>query len=109
MLVDIGDQKVSFSAGKAGVLWKLDRRTGQFLGHKEMVYQNVCDRIDPKTGVPSYRPDILEMQIDKPIFICPSTDGGKNWQAMSYHQPGGIAHRAAQPVVHGFHRARSRR
>ena len=28
VLVDIGDQKVSFSAGKAGVLWKLDRRNG---------------------------------------------------------------------------------
>ena len=28
VLVDIGDQKVSFSAGKAGVLWKIDRRTG---------------------------------------------------------------------------------
>ena len=90
VLVDIGDQKVSFSAGKAGVLWKLDRRNGQFLGHKEMVYQNVYDRIDAKTGVPSYRPDILEMQIGKPIFICPSTAGGKNWQAMSYYQPAGL-------------------
>jgi alcohol dehydrogenase (cytochrome c) len=90
VLVDIGEQKVSFSAGKAGVLWKIDRRTGQFLGYKEMVYQNVWDRIDPKTGVPSYRPDILEMQIGKPIFICPSTAGGKNWQAMTYYQPGGL-------------------
>ncbi len=90
VLVDIGDQKVSFSAGKTGVLWKIDRRTGQFLGHKEMVYQNVWDRIDPKTGVPSYRPDILEMSIGKPIFICPSTAGGKNWQAMTYYQPGGL-------------------
>ena len=44
VLVDIGDQKVSFSAGKAGVLWKLDRRTGQFLGHKEMV---VSERLGP--------------------------------------------------------------
>jgi alcohol dehydrogenase (cytochrome c) len=90
VLVDIGDQKVSFSAGKAGVLWKLDRRNGQFLGYKEMVYQNVYDRIDAKTGVPSYRPDILEMQIGKPIFICPSTAGGKNWQAMSYYPPAGL-------------------
>jgi alcohol dehydrogenase (cytochrome c) len=90
VLVDIGDQKVSFSAGKAGVLWKIDRRTGQFLGYKEMVHQNVWERIDPKTGVPSYRPDILEMQIGKPLFICPSTAGGKNWHAMSYNQPAGL-------------------
>ena len=90
VLVDIGDQKVSFNAGKAGVLWKLDRRTGRFLGFKEMVAQNIWDRIDPKTGVPSYRPDIYEMKIDKPIFICPSTEGGKNWQAMSYNAATGL-------------------
>ncbi len=85
VLVDIGDQKVSFNAGKAGVLWKLDRRTGRFLGFKEMVAQNVWSFIDPKTGAASYRPDIFEMKIDKPLFICPSTEGGKNWQAMSYN------------------------
>jgi alcohol dehydrogenase (cytochrome c) len=90
VLVDIGDQKVSFNAGKAGVLWKLDRRTGRFLAHKEMVAQNIWDRIDPKTGVPRYRADIYEMNIDKPIFICPSTEGGKNWQAMSYNAPAGL-------------------
>ena len=90
VLVDIGDQKVSFSAGKAGVLWKIDRRTGKFIAHKEMVAQTVWDRIDPKTGVPSYRADILEMQIGKPINVCPSTEGGKNWQAMSYNQPSGL-------------------
>ena len=30
------------------------------------------------------------MQIGKPIFICPSTAGGKNWQAMSYYPPAGL-------------------
>jgi alcohol dehydrogenase (cytochrome c) len=90
VLVDIGQQKVSFSAGKAGILWKLDRRTGQYLGHKEMVKQTVWERIDPKTGQPSYRPDILEMQFDQTLNVCPSTAGGKNWGAMSYHQPTGV-------------------
>jgi alcohol dehydrogenase (cytochrome c) len=87
VLVDIGQQKVSFSAGKAGVLWKLDRRSGQFLGYKEMVAQTVWERIDPKTGVPSYRPDLIEMKYDQTVNVCPSTAGGKNWGAMSYHQP----------------------
>jgi PQQ-dependent dehydrogenase (methanol/ethanol family) len=90
VLVDIGDQKVSFSAGKAGVLWKLDRRTGQYLGSKEMVKQTVWSSIDPQTGVPRYRADILEMQLNKPINVCPSTEGGKNWQGMSYNQPTGL-------------------
>jgi alcohol dehydrogenase (cytochrome c) len=90
VLIDIGDQKLSFSAGKAGVLWKLDRRTGKYLGSKEMVKQTVWDRIDPQTGTPRYRTDILEMQLNKPVVICPSTEGGKNWQAMSYYQPRGM-------------------
>ncbi|HWY47264.1 MAG TPA: PQQ-binding-like beta-propeller repeat protein [Bryobacteraceae bacterium] len=90
VLVDIGEQKVSFNAGKAGILWKLDRRTGQYLGSKEMVKQTVWDHIDPKTGTPRYRTDILEMQINKPINVCPSTEGGKNWQAMSYNPPTGL-------------------
>jgi alcohol dehydrogenase (cytochrome c) len=87
VLIDIGDQKLSLSAGKAGILWKLDRRTGQYLGHKEMVQQTVWQSIDPKTGTPRYRNDILEMELNKPINVCPSTEGGKNWQAMSYYQP----------------------
>jgi alcohol dehydrogenase (cytochrome c) len=87
VLIDLGNQKLSLSAGKAGVLWKLDRRDGKFLGSKEMVKQNVWESIDPKTGAPRYRTDILEMQLNKPVTVCPSTEGGKNWQAMSYHQP----------------------
>jgi alcohol dehydrogenase (cytochrome c) len=89
VLIDVGDQKWSLSAGKAGVLWKLDRRTGQYLGSKEMVKQTVWDRIDPKTGAPRYRTDLLEMQLNQPVEVCPSTEGGKNWQAMSYHEPTG--------------------
>ena len=90
VLVDIGDQKVSFNAGKTGVLWKLDRKTGKYLGSREMVMQNVWASIDPATGTPKYRTDLLEMQLEKPINVCPSTEGGHNWQAMSYHQPTGF-------------------
>ena len=90
VLVDIGDQKVSLSAGKAGILWKLDRVTGKYLGSKQMVYQSAWASIDPVTGAPKYRTDLLEMQIGKPINICPSTEGGHNWQAMSYNPPTGL-------------------
>jgi alcohol dehydrogenase (cytochrome c) len=87
VLVNNGDDKWSFSAGKAGVLWKLDRVTGKYLGHKEMVAQTVWPYINPETGEPKYREDLLEMQLNQPMNVCPSTEGGKNWQAMSYHQP----------------------
>ena len=48
VLVDAGPRKFVFSIGKAGILWKLDRQTGQFVGYKETVYQNIFDRIDPE-------------------------------------------------------------
>ena len=85
VLVDIGAEKALFTIGKAGVLWKLDRKNGEFLGHKETVFQNVFARINPKTGVPTYRADILEQKIGQWIQACPSTEGGHNWQSMSYH------------------------
>jgi PQQ-dependent dehydrogenase (methanol/ethanol family) len=85
VLVDIGDQKVVFTIGKAGILWKLDRRTGKFLDYKETVFQNVFESIDPKAGTPTYRADILEQQTGQWVQSCPSTEGGHNWQAMSYH------------------------
>jgi len=85
VLVDLGSDKLLFTIGKAGVLWKLDRRTGTFLGHKETIYQNVFTKIDPKTGLAIYRDDILKQQIDQWIQACPSTEGGHNWQSMSYH------------------------
>ncbi len=85
VLVDLGPDKVLFTIGKAGVLWKLDRRSGKFLGHKETIFQNVFTRIDPTTGLPTYRDDIVKQQIDQWIQACPSTEGGHNWQSMSYH------------------------
>ncbi len=85
VLLDIGKQKVLFTVGKAGILWKLDRTTGKFLGYKETVFQNIFSSIDPKTGEPTYRSDILEQKLGQWLQACPSTEGGHNWQAMSYH------------------------
>jgi alcohol dehydrogenase (cytochrome c) len=87
VLVDNGPDKFVFTIGKSGILWKLDRRNGKFLGAKETVFQNVYDRIDPQTGLVTYRSDIIEQKVQEWIQSCPSTEGGHNWQAMSYHQP----------------------
>ena len=51
-------QKTVMTIGKAGILWKLDRANGKFLGYKETVLQNVFTSIDPRTGVPTYREEI---------------------------------------------------
>ena len=88
VLVDDQGQRLVFSAGKTGILWKLDRQSGKYLGHHEMVYQNVYDSIDPQTGQPHYRNDIVEQRLGEWVTACPSTEGGKNWPAMSYYAPG---------------------
>ena len=90
VLVDVAAQKFVFTIGKAGILWKLDRTNGRFVGYKEAVFQNIFDRIDPTTGVPRYRADIVEQKVEQWISSCPSTEGGHNWHAMSYHQPTGV-------------------
>ena len=84
VLVDSGGQKLLFTVGKAGILWKLDRKTGKFLDYKETVFQNVFDNIDKKTGEVHYRSEILEQRPEEWVQACPSTEGGHNWQAMSY-------------------------
>ncbi len=88
VLVDDQGQSYVFSAGKTGILWKLDRKTGKYLGHKEMVFQNVYDSFNAATGEPHYRNDIVEQRIGEGVLGCPSTEGGKNWPAMSYYPPG---------------------
>jgi alcohol dehydrogenase (cytochrome c) len=85
VLVDNGNEKFVFSAGKAGVLWKLDRTNGKYLGHKETVFQNIYDSYDPVTGAPHYRNDIVEQQIGEWVQSCPTSEGGHNWHAMSYN------------------------
>lgn len=85
VVVDVGSRKLLFTIGKPGILWKLDRTSGRFLGDKQTVFQNLFTKIDPVTGQPTYRPDIIDQQIGQNIYICPSTEGGHNWQPMSYH------------------------
>jgi len=84
VLVDSGADRLVFTVGKDGVLWKLDRKTGKYLGHKETVFPNVWDSFNAKTGEPTYRLDILEHAIGTWVDGCPSTEGGHNWQAMSH-------------------------
>ncbi len=85
VLIDADGRKLVFTIGKHGILWKLDRETGEFIDYKETVFQNVFDSIDPETGRPEYRADIVEHQIGEWIQACPSTEGGHNWQAISHH------------------------
>jgi alcohol dehydrogenase (cytochrome c) len=84
VLVDVDGKKLSFNIGKPGILWKIDRQTGQFIDAKETVYQNVFVWKDKSKGQIAYRPDILEQKTGYWVPACPGTAGGKDWQAMSY-------------------------
>jgi alcohol dehydrogenase (cytochrome c) len=90
VLVDAGGQNLVFTIGKDGILWKLDRRTGKYLGHKETVFQNIWTKFDPVTGKPTYRSDILHESPGKAVDACPTSAGGHNWPATSYHAPSGL-------------------
>ena len=70
--------------GKHGILWKIDRSTGEFVGFKETVFQNVFESIDPATGAVRYRRDIREAKVGQTLEVCPSTAGGHNWQSTAY-------------------------
>ena len=85
VLVDAGNRKFVFTIGKPGILWRLDRTTGEFAGFKETVFQNIFDRIDLESGVPRYRADIMGAKVLDWVSSCPSTEGGHNWHATSYH------------------------
>jgi alcohol dehydrogenase (cytochrome c) len=87
VLINHGDQKTLMTIGKAGILWKLDRVSGKFIAAKETVFQNIWKSIDPKTGRPEYRKDIVDQKVDQWLSSCPGPEGGHDWQATSYHQP----------------------
>ena len=84
VLLESGGRKVLFTIGKHGILWKLDRESGAFLGHAETVFQNVFEAVDPDTGVVTYRQDIADAGIGDWVSVCPSTAGGHNWHATAY-------------------------
>ncbi len=84
ILVDEGPQKLVLSAGKKGILWKLDRTNGKFLDYVPMVFQNVFTSIDRKTGRGTYRDDILHPGPGGSRPSCPAQSGGHNWPAASY-------------------------
>lgn len=84
VLVDIGDRKVLLTIGKDGILWKLDRLSGEFIALRETLPQNVFESIDRDSGQVEYRQDILDAEVGDTIQACPGIYGGHNWQASAY-------------------------
>ncbi|EED34472.1 pyrrolo-quinoline quinone [Luminiphilus syltensis NOR5-1B] len=86
VLVDIDGQKMLLTVGKDGILWKLDRKTGEFRALLETAEQTIFESVNPETGALTYRADIANAKIDETFSACPGIYGGQNWQASAFDQ-----------------------
>ena len=72
--------------GKTGLVYTLDRQTGEFLWARPTVLQNVISKIDGATGEVTVNPESTFSKLGEEKMICPSAGtGGKNWPAGAYN------------------------
>jgi alcohol dehydrogenase (cytochrome c) len=71
--------------GKTGIVYTLDRQTGEFLWARPTVMQNVVSKIDGATGKVTVNPDAMFTAKGQTKMICPGSNGGKNWPAGAYN------------------------
>ncbi len=83
--------------GKTGIVYSLDRETGEFLWARPTVLQNVVTEI-LGDGTVIVNEDVIPTSIDEPYgMVCPTALGGRDWMAGAYN-PGTNA------IYQGLHR-----
>ena len=70
--------------GKTGVVYTLDRETGEFLWAKPTITQNVISGIDGATGAVTENPELIFTAEGQEMLTCPHASGGKDWEAGAY-------------------------
>ena len=70
--------------GKTGVVYTLDRETGEFLWATPTIAQNVISDIDGATGAVTENSELIFTDLGQEVLSCPSWGGGKNWPAGAY-------------------------
>jgi alcohol dehydrogenase (cytochrome c) len=83
--VDGHPRQALLTIGKPGIIWALDRRTGEFLWERETTHQTVYKRIDAETGQVAINESLIPQKPDETKFVCPSFYGGKLWMASAYN------------------------
>ena len=73
--------------GKTGIVYTLDRATGEFLWATPTVAQNVVSAIDGATGAVSENPELVFGSFGQEVLACPTAMGGKDWESV-HRQPG---------------------
>ncbi len=70
--------------GKTGVVYTLDRETGEFLWARPTIRQNVISTIDGATGAVTENSEVVFRELGQEAYVCPTYIGGKDWQAGAY-------------------------
>ena len=70
--------------GKTGLVYTLDRETGEFLWARQTIHQNVITGINTESGAATVDPSKMFTRVGQELLICPSTQGGKNYPAGTY-------------------------
>ena len=70
--------------GKTGVVYTLDRATGEFLWATPTIAQNVISDIDGATGAVAENSEVVFTATGQQVTVCPSWYGGKDWEAGAY-------------------------
>ena len=70
--------------GKTGVVYTLDRATGEFLWARPTVTQNVISAIDGATGDVTENAEVVFSAEGQEVLACPTWIGGKDWEAGAY-------------------------
>jgi len=83
ILADINGTPVVLTVGKDGILWKLNRDTGEYLDLLDTMDQTIFN-VDKATGMLTYRADIADAGIGDTYTACPGIYGGHNWQSATY-------------------------
>jgi alcohol dehydrogenase (cytochrome c) len=102
--VDGKERKAVIEIGKMGILDALDRQDGRYLFSVDLGLQNVVTAIDPGTGRRTVDPAKIPAR-DKPVLICPSVDGVRNWMATAYNPSTRILYVPALEVCMDFVRS----
>ena len=83
ILADIDGEQTLLTVGKDGILWKLNRATGEYLDLLDTMGQTIF-AVDRETGRLTYREDIAKANIGDTYTACPGIYGGHNWQSATY-------------------------
>ena len=70
--------------GKTGIVYTLDRETGEFLWATPTITQNVITHIDGSTGAVTENSEVVFTDYGQEVLACPPWAGGKDWQAGAY-------------------------